>query len=615
MKDTKVTMYKDVYTEDSHFVTIEKVFDRIRTGKSKDAVNSIRTAPNKEVAAKLKETLPAICFSCIIPKGKREDARIEKHTGLAILDFDDLTPDLYAEKKRQFQSLPFTVAAFLSPRGNGLKVVVRIKDGAKHRDHYRAILKEFPGLDPKNINPSRVCYESYDPDIFVNYDAATYDKYAVEEKRYYIAQGVGIDNKEKFKKLTKWMEGKKEYFASGNRNNFIFNLAGACCRFGIDKTETEELIHQEYLGSDPTFKVDEMKKSVASAYRTNHFSTAEFSKNEFVDSTTHEVIKIDTTTDIVSDVIYGDDCIEDALKIYYFGYESAETTGISQIDRLFKWKKGELTILTGIGNHGKSTFLNFLMLNKSAKDGTKWAIYGPENFPPHEFYHDLTETVFGCACNPYNPQRPDEATYRSIYEFVSEHFFYTYPKELSPTPQLITSRFLELIIKEKVGGVVIDPFNQMSNDYGSKGGRDDKYLETFLADCSRFAMTNNILFVVVCHPHKLQKKEGGGYGAPDVYDLAGGAMWNNKADNILVYHRPNRHTDPQDPVCELHTKKIRRQKIVGEIGMEIFDYNKTMRRYIFDDYPLKRFLTANKIQESSPMPKNYYETEKNEDPF
>ena len=45
-----------------------------------------------------------------------------------------------------------------------------------------------------------------------------------------------------------------------------------------------------------------------------------------------------------------------------------------------------------------------------------------------------------------------------------------------------------------------------------------------------------------------------------VKHLSGGAMWNNKMYNILVYHRPAHQQDPTSPAAELHFKKIKRQK-------------------------------------------------------
>jgi hypothetical protein len=183
---------------------------------------------------------------------------------------------------------------------------------------------------------------------------------------------------------------------------------------------------------------------------------------------------------------------------------------------------------------------------------------------------------------PKNFNRHNRELYEQIYDFVSKHFFFVYPKDISSTPEYIKERFLELIIKEKVNGVNIDPFNQLDNDYSSTGGRDDKYLEKVLADFKRFAQINNIPFIIVAHPKVLHKDSTGNYPCPDVFDLSGGAMWNNKMDNILIYHRPVRGTNPDASNCELHSKKIKRQKTVGKIGTLEFNLKQYSRRYLFN---------------------------------
>ena len=53
-------------------------------------------------------------------------------------------------------------------------------------------------------------------------------------------------------------------------------------------------------------------------------------------------------------------------------------------------------------------------------------------------------------------------------------------------------------------------------------------------------------------------------------------------DNILVYHLPQRQTDPLSTVCEFHAKKIRRRKVVGVIGDVSFEYSPRQRRYFFN---------------------------------
>ena len=148
-----------------------------------------------------------------------------------------------------------------------------------------------------------------------------------------------------------------------------------------------------------------------------------------------------------------------------------------------------------------------------------------------------------------------------------------------------------LIITEKVDGVIIDPFNQMVNDYKGFGGRDDKYLETFLSDFNRFVKINDVFGWIVAHPSKPQKNKDGTYDAPTEYDLAGGAMWNNKMFNILAYHRPESWTDHTSPHCQLYGRKIKLNKINGTRGLcTDFEYNFYKRRFLFDGKDVLDFL-------------------------
>jgi VirE N-terminal domain/DnaB-like helicase C terminal domain len=579
LSSTLITVYKDVYSMQPQYVPLSHILERIKTGqKCRGLVEQVRKG---DTGAKLK--LPAIVFSGRV-EGNREDANLRQHSNMVILDFDHLGHRL-PEVRKQMTERTDVVAVFLSPGGDGLKVLVRIADGAKHRQHYKALVSEIEGLDEKNINESRACFESYDPAMYINYNARPYNR---------VVEPVKVETQvqsgpQAFGKLEKWLTGKGNVFASGNRNNYIFCLASACCRFGIGEEEATEQIKQNYLLNDTGFTIREALSAIRSAYKRNQFASAEFKQDILVERQTRKEVEVNIDDHLVHDVIYGADVYDDALDIFRHGYKSADTTGVAEIDEIFKWKRGELTVISGIANHGKSSILMFLMLNKSAVDGTKWAIFTPESYPAHEFYHSLTEMVLGRHATPANTRNKNtEEEFKAAYDFVKDHIFFIYPKDLSPTPEYVKSRFLELIIKEKVSGCVVDPFNQLSNDYKGANGRDDRYLETLLSDITRFSIINNVYMVIVCHPVKQRKNGAGGYDCPDVYDLAGGAMWNNKADNVLIYHRPNAQKDPNDPTCELHSKKIRRQKIVGKLGMVAMYYNRHTLRFDFGHYPLQR---------------------------
>jgi hypothetical protein len=580
-----ITAYKNIFSKEPHYTTIDKCLERIKDGASKIKVEEIRNSLSKERANSLKANLPSICFSGKFGEGRTDDSLIE-HSGYIVLDFDNV-PDVET-LKHELISNDFIKATWVSPSGNGVKALVVIADKSKHKEHFQALMDLFPAIDKSGINPSRVCYESYDADIFVSDNVTPFTK--LKSINRVKEQVIETDNEKIFDRILKWLTNKGDAFVTGERNLFIFKLASACCRFGLDEYETERYINNSILINDNSFSNSEALQTIKSAFKSNskQSGTAVFENDILVERTNKKEVQINPDIYDSSirpkDVLFGEDVKHEAMALYDSGYESAETTEVKELDEYWKWKKGELTLLSGIGNYGKSSFLKYILLIKSMRKGYKWALFAPEDFPAHEFYHDLVEIFMGEDMTPRNHDRPARIYYEQVYDWVSKHFFFVYPKDISSTPEYIKERFLELIIKEKVNGVVIDPFNQLDNDYSKVGGRDDKYLEIVLADFKRFAQVNNVPFIIVAHPKGgLKKDNGGNYECPDVFDLAGGAMWNNKVDNILIYHRPLRGQLPEAGNCEIHTKKIRRQKTVGKIGILEFSLKKNSRRYIWSN--------------------------------
>lgn len=599
------TIYEDIYSDKPHYITVDAALMRIKNGKSKARIEEIRAVLDKEKADLLKRQLPSVCFSGKFG-AKRTDESLINHSGFIVLDFDNVQD--VSEKAAELSILPFLYALWVSPRANGLKALIRLADPKKHREHFQALQEIFPDVDKSGVNESRVCYESYDPSLYINKEALPFTKLKSVEK---IEAVQTLDNeREIFANLLKWLSNRNDAFVTGERNTFIFKLAASCCRFGLHQDSATSLILTEYPPSND-FTTKEAAKAIQSAYRANKgkSGSARFDRDVLVDKVSRKEVVIDADVFDESipprDVVYGADVKMNALNIYQLGYASVKGVGVPKLDMLYKSKRGEVTCLTGIGNYGKSTFYKWYILMRVLAFGEKFASFSPEDNPPEEYYHDFVEMLLGCDCTPNNTTRPRIEIYNNAYDFVSKHIFYLYPKELSPTPEYIKERFLELIIKEKVSGVAIDPFNQMAHDYNKSGGRSDKYLETVLGDFARFAQANNTYFTIIAHPHKLVKGENKNYPCPDVFDLADGAMWNNKMDNILVYHRPLMQTMPDDPTCEFHSKKIRRQKTVGKKGYIELHYVRKTRRYEIDGFDnLSDLLRQNELSFNKPI-ENY----------
>jgi hypothetical protein len=581
----QVTIFKNIFSKEPHFITVDKALERIKLGASKALVLDIRLALDKEKANKLKLNLPSICFS-----GKfgvdRKDEQLVAHSGFLVLDFDDIS-DL-RDKQTEIIQKDFVYACWVSPSGNGLKALVKIADGKKHREHFQSLQGVFPEIDRSGINVSRVCYESFDPDIYVNEKAVVFTK-AKKIEKVVVNEIETIDDSENFRRILKWLTNKNDAFVTGERNTYIFKLASACCRFGINEEAALSLIATEYLVSND-FTMSEMRGAVKSGYRANRAiaGSAILQKEKLVNKTTNYEIDVkkefvDEKGDNyrVEDVVYGIDVKDKALLINQNGFDKVMGVGVPELDYIFKPKRGEITLLTGIGNYGKTAWQKSQLLSRIIMYGEKIATFSPEDTPAEEYFHDYVEMLLGCECTPFNPNRPANDVYEAAYDFISKHIFYISAEMLSPTPQYIKEKFLELIVQEKVDFCCIDPFNQMTNDYKGFGGRTDKYLETLLADFSRFAKKNDVYFWVIAHPKLMERDRSGNYKCPDVFDVNDGAMWNNKMDNITVYHRPFAQTDPSSPLAEFHAKKIKK-KSVGRKGFVMIEYIWDRRRFFIE---------------------------------
>ena len=123
IKETSTPFFRDVFF----------VLDRIRDGKHKELINSIRNESDKTKRNNLKKNLPAICFSGKF--NKRSDDSIIEHSGLICLDFDGYATneDMLSEKQRLIDD-KYVMSVFVSPSGNGLKALIKIpKDIENHK--------------------------------------------------------------------------------------------------------------------------------------------------------------------------------------------------------------------------------------------------------------------------------------------------------------------------------------------------------------------------------------------------------------------------------------------------------------------------------------------------
>jgi hypothetical protein len=520
----KITAFKDAFeTQIPHLVSVGVIFDRIRNGKStSNVIEKLSKEHDVKKQQELKKQLPVICFAGEFEY--RANKGIRKHSGLICLDFDHVENLL--EFRKKIEKDKYTFACFLSPRRDGLKVIVRIPAEVDNHASYFEGLKLYfkdKSLD-KDCDIARACFESFDPNIFINYNSNVFDikvepKVVVPIVSEREEQKI-IDPEIIYSNIKKWAERNGEY-VDGNKYRFLVSFASACNRFGLPQEFTENRLIGDYQHKASFVDSEDFIDIVNKVYISyvNQFSISFFTKKG-------EMNDFDPTGP-ARDVIFLNDIKADMWNNFYNGSAKGETTYFKSIDEHWTWKKGEVVLMGGLGNHGKTTLMLQLMLIKSIKEGAKWGIFSPEQNPPIDFYNDLIHTYIGKSTEKFHENQMSKEEYERGMEFIHAHFYFLYPRDESPTPDYINERFGELIVKKGIVGCVTDPYNQLDNDYG-KNGRDDIYISSFLTKEKRFALNNNIYKIIIAHPRgSVLKDKQGNYECPDVYDLAGGAMWNN----------------------------------------------------------------------------------------
>jgi hypothetical protein len=177
MINSKITFLKNAlipYKFDE--LTIEGALKYIKNSETmRDRIAHLRTIKDPEQYKNEKIKLPAFSFSGTF-KDSVTNANFDQHSGVFTVDIDHLE-DVNADKELVC-SIPYVLACFLSPGGNGLKVILRIdtlKDDADLKDKFASITALFAGygvtIDQSCKDIRRVCFSSYDPDIYINYDA------------------------------------------------------------------------------------------------------------------------------------------------------------------------------------------------------------------------------------------------------------------------------------------------------------------------------------------------------------------------------------------------------------------------------------------------------------
>jgi hypothetical protein len=199
----KVTIFQN-FTQIISHQHISEVLDQIKSDKYKSQVAELQklvNSDNLDEYNKQKKSLLAFTPSGYFIGGRKMQF-LKEYSGLIILDFDKLTENRLKLLCEKIPSIPYTLALFKSPSGNGCKVLVRVKPsnseitelpppcsqgggqgvGTLQQFHLQAFnqVRQYYEdrlalqVDPSGKDITRLCFFSYDPDLYYNPEASTY---------------------------------------------------------------------------------------------------------------------------------------------------------------------------------------------------------------------------------------------------------------------------------------------------------------------------------------------------------------------------------------------------------------------------------------------------------
>jgi len=287
----------------------EEILNDIKIGKYRGPVNYIRKClqENKlESYEKAKKGLLAFTPSGLFEGGRNQET-LKKYSGIIVLDFDKLSPEQLKSCRESAMDDAFTLALFTSPSGNGLKVFVQTHTtSATHKETFlkvQAYYEQLTGLpiDKSGKDFTRLCFMSHDPDTYHNSNSQVFTSHQpstnlneesplLKKNQEYqspspgkakipipfssqekVPEGRMRSEKEpesevlaKYHSAIKLTEN-KESFTTGNRNNFVHQLACNLNRKGVPFA-----VALGYILADYNYDDKEIMAAVNSAYKNTN---------------------------------------------------------------------------------------------------------------------------------------------------------------------------------------------------------------------------------------------------------------------------------------------------------------------------------------------------------
>lgn len=273
-------------------------------------------------------------------------------------------------------------------------------------------------------------------------------------------------------------------------------------------------------------------------------------------------------------VITPDDLREQIAHTWRNGIKRGSHPGWESLAPFYRPRRGELTVVTGVPSHGKSTFVNNLAVNLIKREEWRFGIFSAEMQPLERHLELFISQLSGFPFHDGPTARLSLPEVNSVITKLHKHVCFVRAEEAPTVDGLVDIGRWMSKRPEGVDGLIIDPWNEVDASR-PVWQSETEFVSVSLSRLRNLARTQNIHIWLIAHPQKLYPDKDGNYPKPTMYSISGSAHFRNKADmGLMVWRDVLQENSP----TEIHIQKVRFREN-GKPGMVPMRFNPITDQY------------------------------------
>lgn len=315
------------------------------------------------------------------------------------------------------------------------------------------------------------------------------------------------------------------------------------------------------------------RKQIELAYKIFNDAHQETSDTESTIDELKAVMEKSKTGDETG-IVQASELFAEIDNLYEKGLQPGLSTGWLSLDDYYTVKPGQITVITGIPSHGKSTWNTNLITNMAQRHHWKFAVFSPENNPMQRYCAHVAQIFCEKPFSRGNKERISQSELEATKYWIDEHFVFIVPRSDEMRIDNLIQKATICVLKHGVKGIVFDPWNEIDHSRPPVLS-ETEYISKCLSKLRYFARTYDVHVWLIAHPTKMLKRLDGSYPIPTPYDISGSAHFRNKADCCLTIWRDLTTASNE---TKIYIQKIRFHE-VGKIGDVTLNYNPITQSY------------------------------------